>query len=253
MKLYKLFITFFLISVIIAPGVYAQMAGNPVGVRGHGEWSISASGSYVDQDNFVSRRILMKSSWGVADWLDVFCVGGGAQLEMMLEGIDRFKGDCEFAYGLGFAMASKPFHNHQYLQIWGGVQALRFCSAGSYVDRERSLEFEMNYDWRELHGHFGIIYQVKNIRLYAAGVGWALQRIDRRDRVYALDASDERIYETSDPVKQDTYQTGFWSGGMFGVEFLFPMRYSINLECLVFNENNYQIRIGVCQTGILPW
>ena len=58
--------SFFIISIVLQ--VNGQMAGSPVGVRGQGEWSVSAEATYVDQglssERVISRRLLLKSLWG---------------------------------------------------------------------------------------------------------------------------------------------------------------------------------------------
>jgi hypothetical protein len=232
--------------------VHGQMVGNPAGVRGQGEWTLSALGAYVDHEEFESKRILLKSSLGVLPWIDLFALGGAAQLDLSLPHMDPFKGAYEFAYGLGVTISTRPMSD-QPLEIWGGIQGLRFPSRGSYIDPSRNLEFEMVYDWKEYQGYLGVTYRIGIVRLYMGGIGWGVQREDKRTSVYALDKWGERLYTTNDPQIESTYQSGLWTGGFLGIEIILPMRYSINVEVVGFNEENYQIRVGVCQTGLQPW
>jgi hypothetical protein len=242
----------FLIAALAAASAFGQMAGNPLMVRGAGELTISAMGSLADHDEFLSKRLLLKSAWGVTSFMDVYGLAGIADLEMQRSGIEPFEGEMAMAFGAGFTIAGRLFDDPAW-EFWGGAQILRFPSSGSYRDFQQNLEFLMEYDWREVQGYGGIAYRVGPMRLYAGGALWSLQRIEERPAVYVIDRDGERLFRTSDPHVESTYQSGVWTGGILGLEFILPQRYAVVLECLAFNENNYQIRLGVCQTGILPW
>ncbi len=234
-----------------------QMAGNPVGVRGDGEWTVSAIGTYVNQqlghETAVSRRILLKSTWGVAPWLDVFCTGGGVQVDLNRSeaNVGDYKGKYRFGYGLGFNLTLKLEFN---AWLWGGGQALRFPSRGSFLEylntggESDCREFEMTYDWREFQGHLGLVFPYRSLRFYVAGVLWAIQRLETKQEY--LQFGDFRYFLGE---VQGEYRSGAWTGGVFGVEFLLPQRYSICIESLVFNEENYQVMVGICQTGFAEW
>jgi len=234
-----------------------QMTGNPVGVRGEGEWTVSAIGTYMNQqlgyETVVSRRILLKSTWGVTPWLDVYCTGGGVQVDLNSSeaNVVDYKGKYRFGYGLGFNLAVKPEFN---VWIWAGAQALRFPSEGSFLEyldvggESNYREFEMKYDWREFQGHLGVVFPCRFLRFYTAGVVWAIQRLETKREFLEYGSSRSFLGEV-----QGEYRSGVWTGGVFGVEFLLPQEYSISVECLLFNEENYQVMVGVCQTGFAKW
>ena len=60
------------ISLVFASLLQAQMVGNPAGVKGEGEWTLSATGIYINQrignEMAISRRVLLKSIWGLMPW-----------------------------------------------------------------------------------------------------------------------------------------------------------------------------------------
>jgi len=233
----------------------AQMVGNPVGVRGTGEWTVSAIGTYMDQqvgsETAISRRILLKSTWGAASWLDLYCIGGMAQLELLTGVINivDYKSKYRFGYGGGVNITLTPMRESR-MEIYLGVQALRFPSEGSFqvVGKVYTQEFEMKYDWREFQGHVGIVYPYHTLRLYAAGVVWALQRFDTKNEYWNYRNSRNYVGES-----RGEYRSGVWTGGVVGLELLLPKGYAISCEGLFFNEVNYHIMVGISQTGKFDW
>ncbi len=244
---------------ITTSSLHAQMTGNPAGVRGQGEWTISALGTYMNQnlssETAVSRRIFLKSNWGITPWLDFYLMGGGVQLEMKTgkEGVIDYKDKYRFAYGLGFNLAFKPT-SESVFWILAGAHGIRFPSYGSFMEdiyigtATYVQKFDMKYDWREVGGNLGIALPYRCFRFYTAGVGWFLQRLDTK-RQYLENGNSVSFLGK----QKGEYRSGLWTGGVVGLEINLPQQYSISVEALFFNESNYQIMIGICQTGGSAW
>jgi len=248
-----------LLSVIAMPGLRAQMAGNPIVASGTGEWTISAMGVYQDlegqEGQEISRRLLLKSGWGITRWLDVYVIGGGVQLEMRTTQIDfvGFKSKYHFGYGAGARFVFNSISGTS-MSLWGGAQILRFPSTGSFkysytsVGQNFIQESEMNYDWRELQMAVGVMIPFRSIRLYVAAAGWAVQRLEKKKEYLEYGNTTNYLGEV-----EGEYQSGLWSGGIAGIEFLLQQRFSISIECLIFNTSSYQIMVGISQTGMNKW
>ena len=180
------------ILCLCTSALYAQIAGNPIETKGEGEWTISAAGTFLQQmissETATSNRFLVKSSWGIADWLDLYGIGGISKLglEVDQKNVSNYEGKYEFTYGVGFNMTLKSISDVNRLGIWCSVQAIRFPSKGNFVEfyegTDESLyhEYQMQYDWKEVHIHIGIIYPYQQFRFYFAGTGYFIHRDDNK-------------------------------------------------------------------------
>ena len=254
MKRYKQIIWCVLFLGMVSHPVFAQMAGNPVGVKGKGAWTISVAGNYMEQqlksENALSRRLLLKSGWGLTPWLDVHGLVGGVQLEMRTSraGFVNYKDKYRLAYGLGFnIMLSSP---RLPVTFWGGGQAIRFLSEGSFWEYGPiyDREYRMEYDWREFEGYAGVIIPIKVFRVYVAAVGWAVQRLDKKNEYLGYGGSQSWVGEV-----EGEYGSGIMTGGLLGIEWLLPQNYSISVEVRAFNRDDFQIMVGIGQTGGTGW
>jgi hypothetical protein len=167
--------------------------------------------------------------------------------------ITDYAGKFRFGYGAGINMVLKP---QALTGVWivAGAQALRFSSVGTFEEDLHigseyfTREFEMSYDWREVKFNGGIVIPHRSFRVYLAAAGWLVQRFDTK-REY-LDTGSSKNYVGEE---KGEYRTGVWSGGIIGLEILLPQRYSLSIEGLFFNENDYQLMVGICQTGGSKW
>ncbi len=247
---------FFLMAFVFFSESQAQMTGNPAGVGGKGEWTIGIDGTYMTQqqagETAFTRRLFMKSEWGLAPWLDLYALIGGVQLEIRPGDEDflNYKDRLRLGFGAGASLIL-PFSSGQNpAALWLGVQGIRFASQGSFVSRETAVlegiqqEFAMNYDWRELRGHFGLAIPVKSLRLYLAGVVWTVQRLETKTEYLTQDGQKSFIAK-----EEGEYRSGLWTGAVAGLEIRLPYHYAIGVEAIVFNANNYFIVIGIHQTG----
>ena len=237
----------------------SQTAGNPVGTQGRNEWTLGAVGVYSDHwlgsERSVSRRILVKSLWGVTDWIDVFALAGGAQMDMKTQetGVQDYKGEYAFAWG-GGVNVSLVRHSESRIGVWLAAHALRFPSSGQFqttltvegepIDRI----FEMHYDSREFQAEAGITVPLRFLRVYVAGAVWAVQRMDKKKEYLHYSSFSSFLGEV-----ESEYRSGLWSGGILGIQIDLPLRYTVTVEGLVFNTDNYRVMVGVSQTGILAW
>jgi hypothetical protein len=227
------------------------MAGNPAGVKGKGEWTVGVAGTYMNQtvgfEETLSRRILVKSSWGLTPELDAYIMLGGIKLKLksLKQGISNYEDKTRFGYGLGFDFSIKKSTKSDPIGIWAGGQLLRFLSQSIFTDSFEAREYDLDYDWREITVYGGLTFQYQLMRFYFAGTGWIVQRLYKRKEYIIY--SDSKIFSGGND--EGTFQSGLWTGGIIGFEIALPERYSIGLECLIFNKNNYRIMIGICQTG----
>ena len=251
----------YMLSVVfLAATVSAQMSGNPIEGKGQGEWTVSVCGNYfhqqLDKQMAVSKRILAKSIWGVSPYLDVYGLGGIVQLDMRANetGIEDFQSKYKFGYGMGIRLQLQRVSSLNSIGIWMDIHALRFKSDGAFLNNLTQMgsnyyrEFRMTYDWRELKGNLGITLPYRSFRVYIAGTGWLLQRLDKKKEYITYGDSESFVGEES-----GKYQTGLLKGATIGVEIYLPQQHALSIEGLFFSSKNYQIMVGICQTGAPGW
>jgi hypothetical protein len=238
----------------------SQIAGNPVETKGEGEWTISAAGTYLHQqlghETVLSNRWLVKSGWGVTDDIDLYGLCGVVKLNMNAgeKNISEYHGEYEFGYGLGFNMILQAITKENNMGIWVGAQALRFPSSGKFIETYQTSsenlfhEYEMQYAWNEVHACLGIIYPYQHFRFYLSGAGYLVQRDDKKTE-YILYGADRTYWGE----EQDEYRSGLWTGVLVGFDINLSNNYVFSVEGLIFNSSNYQIKIGICQTGGKEW
>ena len=262
----------FMVSVWLAACVLqSQTCGNPAGTAGKGQTTMGMSGAYqIHQDGqqkMVSNRIFFKAMVGLAPWLDVYGLAGTTQVRMKstLTGIPEFKDKHRFGYGAGFNFLLNPSPPKPKrstrgsmgsaaptrIGFWGGGNIIRYPAEAVYDLSSGTVvhEYRMTYDCREITIHAGIVIPYRMLKIYAGGVGWAIQRPETK-KEYLLGISTEPIFKGD---AKATYQSGLWTGGLFGIQVDLPENYSLTVEAIGFNKANYQIMIGISQTGIRNW
>jgi hypothetical protein len=238
----------------------AQMLGNPITVQGKGQWTMSLSGTYLNQQletaKVFSKRILAQSRWGLTSNLDVFGTLGYAQLKMNAgkPGIADYSDKFRFAYGLGFHFMTHPFRENG-IGFWASAHAFTFPSKGAFqqtfavLGNEYVRRFEMKYDWGEAVGSAGWMVPYRFVVLYAGVAGWGIQRQEEKTEYLIVSSGSTSLLGR----EKGTYQSGIWSGGVSGIRILLPQNYSFGIECLYFNRQSYQIMAGISQTGMTGW
>ncbi len=250
----KMILIIMLCGAVAGTG-WAQMAGNPTGTTGARQWTINANGTYfyqgVGSEKVVSNRFLLKSNWGVTDWLDLYIQGGVANLESRVNSLNTtdYRDKYRFAYGGGFSTSYGPGK----LKAWASANVLRFRSQGNFIEtlligsQTYDKRFEMGYDWREFRAFLGSSYSYRRFTFYLAAAGWYLWRLDTKDEYLESGSSSTYMGQV-----KDTYRSGLWSGLLAGIQMNLPQHYAINIEVLLFNETNVQIMAGISQTGSPP-
>jgi hypothetical protein len=253
----------------------AQTCGGPAGAMGKGQLTMGLSDTYQTlwhgNQQAVSNRIFLKTQYGLAPWLDVYGLLGNIQSTMKNNRTDlnNYKDKSRFTYGVGFNVMLNPASpkpkrttrrparpaSRNDIGFWGGATVIRYPAEGVYDQSINVLgysfvrEYALKYDCREVTGHAGIFIPYRFLKFYAAGVGWAIQRLDTK-KEYLVGVSEE-------PIKvgevKATYQSGLWTGGLIGVQIDLPQQYAITIEALGFNKANYQIMVGISQTGMQTW
>ncbi|MBN2201359.1 hypothetical protein JW777_05345 [bacterium] len=261
----------FVLLPLLASGVLtAQTCGNPAGAKGRGQWTMAFSGAFQTLDQGTqtaeSRRLFFKTQYGLANGLDAYGLIGGVELAMKHNspGFSVSRDKYRFAYGAGFSfMTGNPnartagqtrlrrARNSNPLVFFGGGRVIRYPSDVTYRNTGDywTREFRLKYDFREAAGHAGILLPGKTLSFYAGGAVWALQRLDEKTQTLTDFDGNAAVIGT----KKGKYQSGLWTGGLVGIQYDLPENYSLAVEGIAFNQEYYQIMIGISQTGIRPW
>jgi len=255
MKLNKIIVVF---CFTLIGTVNSQIVGNPVGTKGTKEWSVSLNAGYLAhsyEHQTYSKRLLLKSEWGITSWLDFYGIGGVHDLEMDFSKTEftDFKSKMRFTYGVGFDLEFQPKRDLPF-SVWSGAQILIGPAKGDYFEyltfagTTITTKYELEYTWNETKAFLGLIYYGKLFKMYVAKAGWLLQNTTRLKR-YSQSGSTWSLETT----REGEDRSSIWSGGIFGLEFDIPGNYSLTFECLLFNEADYQLMIGFSQTGNPGW
>jgi len=251
MEIKRVTIILVLMGWIASTSLFSQMTGNPASIKGNGEFTLSVSGTYLNHElaneTAISKRVLCKAIWGATSKIDLFVTLGSVGLRMkpVESGVTEFEDKKRFAIGLGLnaelisPTPSSPYH------VWVNAKALRFKSSGSYIiniaGTSDFYQADLVYDWREVQVALCAKYNLSAFSVYGGVLGWVLQREDERIEVW-----NNQYWG---PERQ-TYQPGLWTGALAGIEFALPYDYAFSVEAVAFNEMNYQIMVGVTQTGL---
>jgi len=256
MKIRAILLIGLLLCTVFVGEVVSQPVSNPAGTAGTGNWTVVMSSAYTSQqlDNLkaVSRRLIFKSSWGTAKWFDFYITGGFVQLEMKKDtaGITDYKDDkYRFAIGGGFRISLLSVKKRGF-GLWAGGQFLKFKSSGSFIEPIENFnrEYALTYDWREFEGYAAGGLSVGMFTFYAGVNVWALDRLDAKKQYLVSTSGSTYIGE-----EKGEYKSGMFAGGVFGVEFPLPGKFVMNIEGRYFNNDNYQIMVGIGQTGTPSW
>jgi hypothetical protein len=246
--------------ILVQAALFGQMAGNPSTSQGWKELTIGVNGTYFHQQlagqMAFSRRILGKVEWGLAKGVDVYLNAGQTQLKLRTHKVIDYRDKYRFAYGGGFnALLNQAAFRQGKIGYWIGAKGLVYPSEGSYYltheigENSLTRQFDMKYNSREYSFHAGILAPFRALRFYAALVAWGIQRKEEKQE-YLLGLDEDPIYIGKETA---TYQSELWTGGLLGLDVVLPQRYVISVEAALFNEENYQVMVGVSQTGFQQW
>ncbi|MBN1781616.1 hypothetical protein JW948_10855 [bacterium] len=241
---------------------HAQMVGNPTGNQGQFEWSLSCTGSFMNQnvglEKATSQRVLLKSAFGITPNIDLVAMFGSANLTLNSNhsDIELLESKPKLAYGLGLTFTPKREEPNQPVSVIAGGHILRFQPDGMFHETvvydpnvpSFNRESRMAYDWREYLVFGGVAYRLGPVRLYGCGVGWGINRTEEKTEYqYETGGTKEFIARSS-----NEFQSELWTGALAGVELIFPKtRHVLSLEGLFYNEQDFIIMVGIGQTGIV--
>jgi len=238
--------------------LFGQIACNPLEPSGKGEWTVSLNGTYlnqtVGQENALSRRILLKSGYGMTPWLDLYVLGGAVDLEMKTgqAGIQDYDDKYRPAFGAGAHVSLSSIESP--VVLFGGAQFVRFVSRGSYIGQFQvdndyfESRYSMRYDWREFKAQLGLAFSVMMFRFYGAYTQWGVQRLDRKKEYLIYQGSSTYV-----GMEEGEYRSGMHSGILAGMQINFPGQFALTLETLIFDKDSYHILAGISQTGNQGW
>lgn len=262
------------------PVGFAQICGNPIGATQKGVLTMSLNGTYQHVSdpvqNIISKRIFFKTQWGLGPKLDIYGLLGNVQLGMSRinapSTITDYKDKYRFSYGVGFASTlggfslssspprskvrarqRKPSPPANLARVFAGGHVIWYPSESSYEETREILnytvthQYAMKYDIMEATGYAGISIPYRVFRLYFGGIGWGIDRKERKtEYLVGIGNGDESIELGKEKGR---YRSGIWTGSLVGIQWNLPQQYSITVEAIGFNSQNYQIMIGISQSG----
>lgn len=264
----------------VVPFALGQICGNPIGATEKSVLTMSLNGTYQHVSdpvqNIISKRIFFKTQWGLASGLDLYALLGNVQLGLSRinapSTITDYKDKYRFSYGVGFSSnwgsfslspSPKPQSKYRTRQkrrlspsthaarIFAGAHVIRYPSESSYEDTREIVgfivthQYAMKYDVLEATGYAGISIPYRVFRLYFGGVGWGIDRKERKAE-YWVGVSEEPIELGKEKGR---FKSGLWTGALMGIQWNLPQQYMITIEAIGFNSQNYQIMIGISQSG----
>jgi len=256
MKIRTILLIVLLSGMFVPAKTQSQSAANPAGSAGSGKWTVVMTGTYSSQklENLqsLSRRILLKSNWGIFQGIDFYLTGGLVNLEMKRDtvGITNYRDEkYRLAAGCGVRINVLSIKKHGF-GIWGGAQFLRFKSEGSFVQPLEAFnkEYNLTYDWREFEGYAACGVKLSGITFFGGADAWALDRRDTKKQYLVSTSASTYIGE-----EKGEYKSGVLIGGVFGVEFGIAGNFKMSIEGHYFSNENYMILIGIGQTGVPSW
>lgn len=264
----------------VVPFALGQICGNPIGATEKSVLTMSLNGTYQHVSdpvqNIISKRIFFKTQWGLASGLDLYALLGNVQLGLSRinapSTITDYKDKYRFSYGVGFSSnwgsfslspSPKPQSKYRTRQrrrlspsthaarIFAGAHVIRYPSESSYEETREiagfivTHQYAMKYDVLEATGYAGISIPYRVFRLYFGGVGWGIDRKERKVE-YLVGVSEEPIALGKEKGR---FKSGLWTGALMGIQWNLPQQYMITIEAIGFNSQNYQIMIGISQSG----
>lgn len=243
-------------TILAVPQVlFAQPIGSPILTQTHKEFTVSLLGGYVHKniqgitDN--SPRYLIKTVYGLADFIDLFVDAGFAKVDLVMpnEDIATFKGKYNFAYGGGLKIRLLNIRPYRF-SIFTSGQVLRFITtpsseelltiAGGNILKIRALR----YDWREFQINLGVTKGWAVMSLYSGFNAKFIQRLETQVEKIVVDGIGE-----SETSQNGEYLSGLETSPFVGVDFNLPSRYKLSFEIVGQNLSDLAFYIGISQTG----
>jgi hypothetical protein len=238
--------------LLVSAAAQAYTLGNPMGSTGKGKLSVSAEYEFQDREltgafSTESARYLLKASYGLSQWLDVFAKGGVAGLDVPY-GDAKFVGEERLAWGAGAraALLRLPVLR---AEVFTCAQIFGYRTRGS-VDQQMSDASETwtrrlssEYIWWEYGGALGIGIQRGAIWPY---VGVDLSYVEGEKITSQYDIyTDQTVYGGESSGNFSSDEVIF--SGLAGIDFKLPHRYKLSFEVSGSNPEDLSIAIGISQ------
>lgn len=162
---YSFWLILGLAVVLASATAQAYTIGNPAGAAGTGKLHVSAEYEFQNRElpgslPTESHRYLVKGSYGVTSWLDIFARGGVAGLEIPFQD-SRFVGEDSFAWGIGGRATVVRFPRWR-SEIFSTGQVFTYRTRGrvdqQVVNSPETWTRQLNskYIWWEYGGALGV-------------------------------------------------------------------------------------------------
>jgi hypothetical protein len=242
--------------LVIPAATVAGPIGSPLEVCGYHNYGLSVSYEesrirIEDTDdsgqihNIRTSRVLAKVNFGLFDFLDVFALGGSANLDFVFPNPDipRAESKHKFAFGGGFTL--RPVYaleGRLGLYITGQMLSYRTTARQEWS----TLTQETVYRWYEGQGGVALALSVKNLRPYVGGSWTAFTgKYDYRE----LDVNG--VANPLSVVRGETFTyTNQPPKPVFGVEYLSPGGYRLGFEWRGIYKDEVEWNVWVSQLMI---
>ncbi len=235
--------------------IAAQPAGSPVFSQSHREFTFSFNGGYLRKNIYGvhndSPRLLVKSLFGLAKFVDVFGEIGFVKLNLTTSGESQFtfKDKYHLAFGGGITLRYLNFKRIRFSLFVSG-RIFRFTSNPSsekianISSSEIEQSLEMRYDWREVTFNSGFIKGLGFANIFSGIQGKLIQRHETKISKFIIAGGVDSENQTFGEYKSGLQISPFW-----GIDILLPSRFTISLELIAISKTDFNINVGISQTG----
>lgn len=254
MKRMMLCVTMLLASLLAGSLAQAYTVGNPVAAAGTGKLAVSAEYEFQDRElpgslPTESKRYLIKASYGVTSWLDLFAKGGVAGLEIPLQGAN-FIGEDRFAWGAG-AQAILLRVPSWRMELFSTGQVFSYRTRGQVSQVMTGYpviwtrQLDTKYVWWEYGGALGVKYRQGFVWPYLGlDVSYVDgEKITKQHSIY----SDYSQYDGQSSAQFSSDEVIF--SGFLGCDVCIPSRYKLSLEVRGNGPDEVSFTIGLSQTS----
>ena len=248
----------FLVIIVCFPGASpAELFNNPGTNVGKKNLVVGISYSYAMHDYALdtdklptsSKRIMLKVTTGLTDWLDIYIKGGGTNLQLDYmendsNAIKNFDSDYKVGFGMGARIRLLNFPDSQtrvFLQGGGFYFKTDDSIEWEYIDRTLIKNRDMK--WADYYAGLGIVKRVDFMDI-TCGVGFSEIQWWMRD-TYEIHQGNSITWDRKD--WRDSYEVKNPLFGFFGIDFILPYEYRISAQAGIRDLDNAEVSIALTQ------
>lgn len=248
----SLFLALGLGMLLMSTMAQAYTLGNPMCATGEGKLAMSAEYEYqkrklADSMPTESIRYLVKASYGLTPWLDMFAKAGAAGLVIPLQEV-RFDGEDKFAWGAGAraTLLRLPIWS---AEVFSTAQVFSYRTRGEVdqlvTDSPQTWTRRLNskYIWWEYGGSLGLRARSEAVWPYL-GIDLSYVEGEKTTTQYNV-FSYGTVFGGSSSATfsgKDLILTGFG-----GIDLTLPYRYQLSFELRGSSWEEVSFTIGVSQ------